>query len=169
MAHKAAFQIEKCKVIITMGIVLACGIFLCGILSGCPIERSINDSAGQENIILLDNNCGYSVFISVTGFTDEMYVGRGVGEFNTAKRHEISNKGISVYRWSRKGIPEPVPRFAVKNDFALIVSVVGQPDRLYTAEQLIDNGNYEDNFIKSNIHDELIGYKWTILFCPRNE
>lgn len=146
MAHKAAFPTEKCLAKSQKRLLLACLIFTCCMSFGCPIDRSIKDSLGQENFIVLKNYCGYPVFISVNGFTPEIYTGRDGGILNSAKKQEILPSHFSVYSWSRKAISAPTPRFDVQNDFSIIASVEGQPDRIYGRAQLIDNSSYKDDF-----------------------
>ena len=98
MAHKLCPRSRKALMAARLLMAAAMAVF-CGLLSGCPIERSLEDSLGQENIILLKNNCEQSIFFSVTGFTEEIYSRRGAGEFNTATRQEVTSNGTSVYSW----------------------------------------------------------------------
>lgn len=139
--------------------------------SGCPIERSFEDSIGQTNIVGVSNFCENSLFFSINNFTDEVYTTYYGLNFNQAQNQEIPPNQSHFYDWSTKGIPATLVGFDVKDDFSITITQIGQPARVYTWQQLMDTADYSDDFLHSNITVLRFGhgYMLTISFCPHNK
>lgn len=166
MADKTTFYAKNSQIKVRRSRLIVFYLVVCCLFSSCfPREPDIRENWRYSNNIQLINYCGYPVYFSVVGFTDEKYMGRGA-DFNTASEREISPGGWDDYVWVHPEKKTPTPPIAVKDDFRFIVKVRDQDDRIYTQEEIFMREHYSDGFIDSTHKRHPYTSVWGVAFCP---